>query len=295
MTSPFPFLSEDEPARIWRRSARRRFASAPGRHAELVVLAGLSGQATYFVDGVTVQLRAQMVLLCWPGQAHFLVSDTPDFDMVVAVVSPAIMHETAAHPPRNRPGGTAAQLRRLQASGFQEIVRLSDQLISAPSDVIGIGTGWWLHRLWTLSSQPVSGDLPSVHPKVAAATEILYADPGVALGTLARQVGLTPTRIGQLFKAQTGMALRDFRTERRFEKFEAIRESNPHSSLLGAALDAGFGDYSSFYRAYRRRYGTAPAAIGRAESEQTRQCARKNCTQNFPKDKYGVDSPIEKK
>lgn len=256
------FLDANEQARIWQRSSRRRFASAPGRHAELVVLLGLVGEATYFLDGRTLKLRAQSVLFCPPGEAHFLISETPDFDMVVAVFSTESLKAPPIHPSFDgQTGPSHPRLRTLSTPHHQEVVRLATQLIKAEPEAMLAGVGWWLHRLWT-NSQALDLEDDAVHPKVMQAAELLYADPGIALVDLADRVDLTPTRIGQLFRAQTGMTLRAFRAERRFEAFHALQASNPDMTLLSAALEAGFGDYSSFYRAYRQRYGRKPRSTG---------------------------------
>jgi len=69
---------------------------------------------------------------------------------------------------------------------------------------------------------------------------------------------MSSTRLGQVFRRQIGMTMSAFRTERRFELFERLRHQRPSTGLPTAALDAGFGDYSAFYRSYRRRYGHAP-------------------------------------
>lgn len=258
-----PFLSAGEPARIWMRSTRRRFETAPGRHAELVVLLGLSGRANYFLDGEMLPLHAQSVLFCPPGRAHFLVSETRDFDMVIAVFTPSILKDAPIHP-NGTPSDTSPRLRLLARPAFQEASILARQLIDAERGAMKTGIGWWLHRVWSLSDPAVPMGVEALHPKVSQAIELLYADPGIALGKLARIVDLTPTRLGQLFRRQTGQTLSAFRSERRFAAYHRLCEQVPNGSLLAAAMEAGFGDYSSFYRAYRKRYGAAPRA-GKAD------------------------------
>lgn len=260
-----PFLPTGVSAQIWRRRDRRRFEAAPNRHAELVVLVALSGRMNYYLDGQMLQVTPQSVLFAYPGQAHFLVSETSNFDMYVGVVSSVLLRPSPTHPPvePNTVGSDAsgrdAALKRLPRSGLTEIAALADQLITATDQgAVDVGVAWWLHRTWMLSSRPTALDEAMLHPKVAAAIELIYADPGIAVGAVAEKVAMTATRLGQLFRREVGMTMSAFRTERRFELFDNDRTLNPKKTLLAAALDAGFADYPSFFRAHRARHGTAP-------------------------------------
>ena len=84
------FLRVGEPGRVWRRRRRRRFEDIPRRHAELVALLGVTGWMRYFLDGSLVTLGPRSLLVAHPGQAHFLVDESAEFDMIVAVIAPEV-------------------------------------------------------------------------------------------------------------------------------------------------------------------------------------------------------------
>ena len=94
-----------------------------------------------------------------------------------------------------------------------------------------------------------------LHPSVGGAIEMINEDPSLPLNAVAEAMGLTHTRLGQVFRDEVGMTPYEFRLQRRLEVFAEIRDREPDTNLLQAAITAGFGDYSSFYRAYTKYYG----------------------------------------
>jgi len=84
-------------------------------------------------------------------------------------------------------------------------------------------------------------------------------DPALPLAAVATQVGLSPDRLGRLFRVETGLTLVDYRTRIRLDRVCAAW--TPGADLLGLALAAGFGSYSAFNRAFSRRFGRAPRSF----------------------------------
>lgn len=79
----------------------------------------------------------------------------------------------------------------------------------------------------------------------------------VDIDDLARRFYISRASLYRLFKAETGEAIGRYITEKRLQ---AAREL-----MIGgvipkkACILSGFNDYSTFYRAYRRKYGIAPS------------------------------------
>ena len=73
---------------------------------------------------------------------------------------------------------------------------------------------------------------------------------------LAEQFFISRYHLMRLFKKETGQSLYDYLTERRlFFARELIRQGVPATE---SCFQAGFGSYSSFTRAYGKRFGTTP-------------------------------------
>ena len=81
----------------------------------------------------------------------------------------------------------------------------------------------------------------------------------LSVGELAEQVYLSRYHFMRLFKAQTGETVHAYvRQKRLLYAARLIREGVPANR---AAVDAGFTDYSAFYRAFRQCFGVSPGAL----------------------------------
>jgi AraC-like DNA-binding protein len=98
-----------------------------------------------------------------------------------------------------------------------------------------------------------------VHPAVEKAARILRDETYAGdLTRLACAVGLSPSRLSRLFKKQVGLSVSQFRNESRLERFLEIYGRGRRVGALEAALEAGFGSYSQFYRVFRLAIGENP-------------------------------------
>lgn len=256
MIEPHPLVAQPPHAALWRRSDRRAQAFRPSVHAELVVLFGLSGSAQYFIDGQVVPLRQGALLFAWAGTAHFLVSDTREFDMWVALVSGRFASGVASAPDVAGQGETGA--RSLAPAHADELDRLAGQILSVP-EALGPGLGWWLVRAWQHWQAAPHGAGRALHPAVDRAARALRRSPDMPLGTLSREAGLSPGRLGQVFRQQMGQGIVAFRTAEKLARADQLIRAG-RLDLLNAALEAGFGSYSQFYRAFAAHRGVSPRA-----------------------------------
>lgn len=207
-----------------------------------------------------MMIEPRTVLLAYPGEAHFLLSETSGADMVVAVIAPKLVRHGNAHPSiASEAEAQRRFLARLSPSQFDQMLALSDELEKSPDPgVVELGIGWWLHRVWQVVADAGKDHHAQLPAAVGKAIELINEDPSLSIATVARTVGLTHTRLGQIFREAVGMTPSEFRLQRRLDLFAEIMELEPGSNLLKASIDAGFGDYSTFYRAYLKHHGYAP-------------------------------------
>lgn len=256
------FLQDGIPGAVWRRSVRRRRATRPQRHAELVVLLGLTGSLQYYIDGRLFEIAAGTLLFAPAGRGHFLVSETPDSDIWVLVIAPEVLPKGVDFPAVES-GAQVITPTSLTPTAFRELSDLCE-ILAEESDTerLALGLRWWLSRAWGHRDDSTTEAADSLHPAVGAALRHLRDTPWAALGDVAERSGLSLTRLGVLFRRQTGQTMGRYRTLRRLDLMDSIRSADPGSTLLNAALEAGFTDYSQFYRAYRSFYGRAPSETG---------------------------------
>jgi len=80
------------------------------------------------------------------------------------------------------------------------------------------------------------------------------------LAELATAVGLSPSRLAHLFRAQTGLPVRRYLLWLRLG--DALQQLAHGVSLTTAAHAAGFADSAHFSRTFRAMLGITPSALG---------------------------------
>lgn len=79
----------------------------------------------------------------------------------------------------------------------------------------------------------------------------------IRVDLLAREVGLSPSRLAHLFKAETGRTIVQHVNQMRIRQAALLMK---HSGRLAveAAIEVGFGNYNHFADQFRKYYGVTP-------------------------------------
>jgi len=85
------------------------------------------------------------------------------------------------------------------------------------------------------------------------------ANLNLSLSELAKQANLSPSRLTQLFKKQTGLPLRRYRLWHRL--YMTAFKIGQKNSLTEAAFEAGFNDSPHFNRTFRSMLGISPSCV----------------------------------
>lgn len=116
---------------------------------------------------------------------------------------------------------------------------------------------------------PLDLDLPC-GDKIRRARTILgmeYANPP-PLPELARQLGISETRLKSGFKTINGTTVRQFCIQKRIEAARFLLKENHHSiSEIGSIV--GYEDHSAFSRAFRRQCGYSPREWRRSQGMES--------------------------
>ena len=113
------------------------------------MLLGLSGGARYLMDGAVHELGPNSLLWAFSGQAHVLLSETPDFDMWVFLISERVLPpgESASMPPLRRPDAGGVAPRRLDDASTRALTEIADIVRAEPCPSSRrTGLRWWLLR-----------------------------------------------------------------------------------------------------------------------------------------------------
>jgi AraC-like DNA-binding protein len=81
-----------------------------------------------------------------------------------------------------------------------------------------------------------------------------------ALGSLAREAGLSPYHFLRTFRRLTGVTPHQYLLRARLRQ-AAVRLAVEGTSILDIAFDCGFGDVSNFNHAFRGEFGESPRSF----------------------------------
>jgi len=93
-----------------------------------------------------------------------------------------------------------------------------------------------------------------------------YADPMFSLESMSDELGLNHQYVSRFFKEHVGVSFSRYLQETRMAAVEeAMRTSDAPLDTIAAA--AGYQSPNSFYKAFRRHYGTTPGRFRREMSD----------------------------
>jgi AraC-like DNA-binding protein len=114
---------------------------------------------------------------------------------------------------------------------------------------------------WSARCRPgARGEPVACHPAARRAARLLREpDTSGSMEALARATSLSRERLSRVFAHCFGIGLVQYRNHHRIQRFIQGYGNGSDSSMLRAALDAGFGSYVQFHRAFKQVVGCPPA------------------------------------
>jgi len=233
-------------------------------HVELEFNLITQGSGIYLLDNEKYQVRRGDLIWLYPAQNHVLVQETSDFEMWIGVFRPdalaAIATDSHQQPLRQiRTTGDCCH--RLPLKQMQRLSALLEEVHATKVQTahFNAGLGYAFLTAWQYFEKANAIPIEDVHPAVEKAARLIHDesdDP--SLNNLALKAGLSPARLSRLFKQQTGVTMVNFRNRLRLGRFFTIYGTGQRSTMLEAALEAGFGSYPQFHRIFKRELGCSP-------------------------------------
>ncbi|MFP4674088.1 MAG: helix-turn-helix domain-containing protein [Opitutales bacterium] len=261
----------------------------PHRHVELELNLVVSGEIIYVVKGQRYRFGQRSLLWIFPSQEHQLVDRTPDAGYYVAVFKPDLL-KSACRGGRykilkqSRPESEGIVHTELEPDVYESLRHEMESLVQdgLDPDLLNREAGFGLssdftfqhndpdflnaglrHLLlysWRLHQQKSGcGREVSLHPAVNHVLDLLNRTPvDEDLDTLARQCGVSPAYLSRTFRREVGVPLTHYRNSLRLGRFWAAYRRSSRTTMLDAALEAGFGSYAQFFRVFSNAYGEGP-------------------------------------
>ncbi len=242
-------------------------------HDELEYNLVTRGRCSYLVNERRYDLHRGSLLWLFPDQEHVLINPSPDCEMWIVVLRPAALRRAVRSGldprllERNPPWMLARPLRPAAFAAHDRLLQHQfghrDELARSNAGVTyAVLDAWAAFQAADDDAGDEVGNV--VDPPIDLAARLLSrADAPADLGELAAQVGLSPSRLSRKFNQQLGVSIADYRNRIRLERFLATYGAA--TTVLDAALSAGFGSYPQFHRVFRQFLGVSPRAylVGR--------------------------------
>jgi AraC-like DNA-binding protein len=228
----------------------------------------MSGRLAYRLEGQAALLEASsgQLIAIPPGVDHELVRSSEDLTLWVIELKGAPPLPWAARPSAIAP-----------TEGWRRsaLLALRKLWLRPPGgEALALQARLW-RDLLELEQTQTAPSLP-VHPAVAQAKAVCerLADQKLDVERLARESGLSASRLAHLFAEQLGITPLQYRNFARVQYFIRSYDGDEHN-LLRAALRAGFGSYAQFHRTFRQVCGAPPAVHFRWLTESARVDAKR--------------------
>lgn len=251
---PFPLIGSDR-GQLWRYAPEYRRPRHFHDEPELNLV--IAGSGSFAAGKVRFEVQAGD-LLCWPpGQDHELLQASADFDLFVVGLAAEFSERVLRE--RNAPALAAPTCVRLDAMALSRL----RSLCAFPS--VGLEPAVLeehVARFWCQAHQYRAGARDR-HPVGRRALMSLLEHPDLDRAQLASWARAAPSEVSRQFYQHTGVTLTHYRTRLRLLAF--IRCVDAGSTLLDAALQAGFGSYSQCHRTFSTAFGCTPRKFFRSQ------------------------------
>lgn len=239
-------------------------------HTKYEILYMVEGDAVFSIGGTEFKMYPHTLLFIPPNVFHgiHVLTDAP-YDRYTVHFDPAVLsHEHRALLLSKLPSKADNRccVYNMGDSGILEMLQQFDDLDGGPQSLHKPLVPVFLHALIAriLIKLPEIGETAEnkevkAHswPKSALLDYIddHFTEP-ITLDTLASRFYVSKSQLNQTFRQITGTTIIDYIIRKRIAYAQQLLLNGV--SALQASTSAGFGDYTSFYRAYKKHFGCSP-------------------------------------
>lgn len=228
----------------------------------------VGGGGNFLVENTLYKLAPGDLILLRPGEYHRFIPTAPGgYERYSLHFDGALMRDypTLLKPFSDRQAGTY-NLLRPDRELFTDLFYRLDTAARLPQEAQQTLSLFLLGELLTYVSvfaddriRFIGGEhMPLLVEQMLQYIHEHLAEP-LSLDILSEQVFMTKPHISRVFKGAMGMAPMEYVTRKRIQL--ARQYLLEGEGAEDTAVRCGFGDYSSFYRAYRRIVGRSPSQV----------------------------------
>ena len=233
-------------------------------HDQCELYCFFGGKGSFRVEGTNYPLSVGDILIMRPYEAHYI-----DIDASVPYTRSAVQFDInlfakvdkegyLTRPFTNRETG---RLNRYNGNELGLPYKLFTESIAAPSgDTRTLIMSWLLPLLHSISAvfdtRSDDDNSDTIEHRIVSFVGSKISE-DISLDTVCREFYISKPQLCRIFKAATGSGVWEYITVKRLALARELMQSGTLPTK--AATECGFKDYSVFYRAYRKHYGTSPS------------------------------------
>ena len=246
----------------------------PHYHDFCKILILISGSVDYIVEGRTYEPEPGDLVLVNRGEIHCPhVKDGQPYERVILYLSPAFLQEYSLSDPLDqcfrtaqyrhssviRPGGE-------DRTGLLSLLQTLERALDRPGEFAGplYARILLLEFLIFLNRAALDAQTAYVHTgamdyRVSGLISYINGHLGeeLSIGLLAGECCLSPYHMMRLFRQETGCTIGNYINQKRLAFARELILSG-RENATSACYAAGFSNYSTFLRAYKRQFGSTP-------------------------------------
>ena len=235
-------------------------------HTTYEILYMLEGDAVFSIGGTEYMLEPHTLLLIPPNVFHgiHVLTDKP-YDRYTVHFDPSILsHEHRALLLSKLPAKSDSSccMRGMKDSGILEMLRQFDDLSLSTETLhkplIPIFLQALIARILLKLPAKTNYTVSSANPLKNSLLDYIndhFTEP-LTLDTLSARFFVSKSQLNQTFRRMTGTTVIDYIIRKRIAYAQQLLLNGVSAQQAGSA--AGFGDYTTFYRAYKKHFGCSP-------------------------------------
>lgn len=236
---------------IWRYSAQH--PTLFHFHGQFEILLVLRGWAIERVGAQLHHVHARQLMWHLPGLAHEFVEASPDLDMRIIQIEPDLGPSLATLAPLVA-GRPIVELERTDFDALQDHCDATSDTGARFEDRTPA-----IQATASIALRATVSD--HEHNRATSFAElaccIMLDNPSVTRMDVCRMLDVSGGHLSRQFHLGLGISIQEQRARLRVARFVTLATRN-RRNWMDAALGAGFGSYSQFYRAFTRLVGIGP-------------------------------------
>ena len=238
-------------------------------HTTYEILYFLEGDAIFSIGGTDYRLEPHTLLMIPPNVFHgiHVLTDKP-YDRYTVHFDPGFLspeHRALLLSKLPAKSDSSCCMHGMKDSGILEMLRQFDDLSQSAESLHKPLIPIFLHALIArilLILPARDADSPHADGSANALKNNLldyindHFTEAITLDTLSARFFVSKSQLNQVFRKMTGTTVIDYIIRKRIAYAQQLLLNGVSAQQAGIA--AGFGDYTSFYRAYKKHFGCSP-------------------------------------